>query len=428
MNKKILIVDDQPENLQAIATLLKESHCSFEIMKAPNGSIALKLIEKKIPDLIITDWEMPVMDGIEFIKQLRKDIITVDIPVIMCTGVMLTSENLQTALQAGASDYIRKPVDKIELIARTSSMLQLSDSKQRIKEQNAKLEQQNDEILTINDSLFEKQEIITKQKKSLEITLQEQQKLNERITSSINYAKRIQTAILPSSETIKEILDEYFIFFKPRNILSGDFYWIRKIKQHILLAAVDCTGHGVPGAFMSMLGVSFMNEIVERKEIIEPAQALEELRTKVKATLHQTGKKNDTADGMDIAFCSINTETNRLQYAGAYNPLILIRDNELIEYKATRSPVGFYANEKEFKNIEIQLEKNDLIYLFSDGFPDQFGGENNTKFLTKNFKKLLLEIHKLPISEQELKLATVFQNWKGQEEQTDDIIIFGIKI
>ncbi|MCK5535658.1 MAG: response regulator, partial [Bacteroidales bacterium] len=139
MSKNILIVDDQPKNLQIIADYLKESENSYEIMKAPNGKIALKLVEKKTPDLIITDWEMPVMDGIEFIKQLRKNIITVNIPVIMCTGVMLTSKNLQTALKAGASDFIRKPIDKIELTARTNSMLQLGASQQKLLEQNKTL-------------------------------------------------------------------------------------------------------------------------------------------------------------------------------------------------------------------------------------------------------------------------------------------------
>ncbi len=584
MSKRILIVDDQAENLQVIADILKYDDNSYEIMKAPNGRIALKLISRKIPDLIISDWEMPVMDGIEFIKKLRKDKKTIDIPVIICTGVMLTSENLQTALQAGASDYIRKPVDNIELVARTNSMLQLAASKQIVKMQNSELEQQKEEIMSINDSLFEKQEIITNQKLSLENNLQKQQILNKQlsdknieldkfvkklkqseiiitkkntellklshvvsntdngvmiidktgkiewvnkgftklygftleeftsksdnifkcstntyinnfikdaidnkksvvykvelthknnsklwiqttwspvidkngdlinlvaidaditeikraeckirnqnknITDSINYAKKIQTAVLPSPEIVKKILLEHFIFFKPRNIVSGDFYWIKKVKQFVMLAAVDCTGHGVPGAFMSMLGVSFMNEISEKHEFSKASIFLEELRNKVKLTLKQTGKQNETTDGMDIAFCIINTETNTAQYAGAYNPLIIIRNNKLVEYKATRNPIGFYLKEKKFNNNKISLKKEDLIYHFSDGFNDQIGGEYNRKFMFMNFKNLLLEIHKLPMVEQKQKLARVFDNWKAKEKQTDDVIVLGIKI
>jgi len=252
---------------------------------------------------------------------------------------------------------------------------------------------------------------------------------NRSITDSIEYASRIQTAVLPSDDFAEEILPEHFILFRPRDIVSGDFYWMTKKDNQLIVIAADCTGHGVPGAFMSMLGVSFLNEIVNRHEVISAGAILTQLRSDVKKTLGQEGKEGEAKDGMDIALCIVDLEKMKMQYAGAYNPLYLYRNNELIEVKADRMPIGIYIKEKEsFTNNEIDLQKDDVFYIFSDGFQDQFGGEDGSKFKTKNFKKLLLEIHQKPMDEQRKILDTTVDEWRGKWEQVDDIIVLGVRV
>ena len=252
---------------------------------------------------------------------------------------------------------------------------------------------------------------------------------NESITASIEYAKRIQTAILPSSQYANEILPEHFILFRPRDIVSGDFYWMNKKDDLLIVIAADCTGHGVPGAFMSMLGVSFLNEIVNRHDITSAAVILNNLRADIKKTLGQKGKEGEAKDGMDIALCIVDLKKMKMQYAGAYNPLYLYRNNELMEIKADRMPIGIYVKEKEsFTNNEIDLQKGDVFYISSDGYQDQFGGDRGMKFKTKNYKQLLLEIHQKPMAEQREILNTRIDEWRGKWEQVDDIIILGIRV
>lgn len=262
---------------------------------------------------------------------------------------------------------------------------------------------------------------VVKQKEEIE-------EKNQHITSSIEYASRIQQALLPPEELIQRNLPNHFVLYKPRDIVSGDFYWLKQIDDSIFYATADCTGHGVPGAFMSMLGISFLNEIVNKKHINKPSEILNELRKKVKLSLRQTGKDNESKDGMDIAVCVLNNKNLTLEYAGAYNPVYIVRKGELHEIKATRNPIGIYLREVPFENHKFQLEEGDLIYTFSDGYVDQFGGNENTKFKASKFKKLLLEISDKPLKEQEEILDKTIIEWQGDAEQTDDIIIFGVKL
>jgi serine phosphatase RsbU (regulator of sigma subunit) len=271
------------------------------------------------------------------------------------------------------------------------------------------------------------------QKKRDNILLAEQkekiEKQKEEITDSIKYAKRIQSAVLPSGDFASQILDEYFILFRPRDIVSGDYYWMNKVGNKVVIVAADCTGHGVPGAFMSMLGVSFLNEIVNKNHELIPAEILNQLRAAVKRTLGQTGKDGEAKDGMDIALCVLDTSTMELQYAGAYNPLYLYRNGELLEYKADKMPIGIYVREKEsFTNNVISLEKGDTFYIFSDGYVDQFGGETGGKFKTKAFKELLGQIQSHTMAEQREILNTNIDNWRGKIDQIDDIIVLGVRV
>ncbi len=271
---------------------------------------------------------------------------------------------------------------------------------------------------------------ITKKKMNVELTVQKERvtKQNEEITQSIRYARRIQDAILPSKKMFEENFSEYFVFYKPKNIVSGDFYFLRKINEHIVFAAVDCTGHGVPGAFMSMLGMAFLNDIVRQKEVSKASQILDLLREDVKQSLNQTGKKHEQKDGMDMAVCVINTKTNLLQFAGAHNPLVIIRNNKLIEFKGDRMPVGIHRKEKEFTNHEYTLEKDDKLYVFSDGFVDQLNEKEKSKYKSKRLKNLFLTTSKVNLSEQQKLIEEEFNLWKGNYKQIDDVVIIGVKI
>jgi len=263
----------------------------------------------------------------------------------------------------------------------------------------------------------------------LEAQKAEIEKQKEEITDSIRYAKRIQTAILPSPQWAAEILPEHFILFRPRDIVSGDYYWMNKVGNKIIIVAADCTGHGVPGAFMSMLGVSFLNEIVNKNNNYQANLILNDLRSEVKRTLGQTGKEGEAKDGMDVALVVMDLETMQLQYAGAYNPLYLFRAGELIEIKADKMPIGIYVREKDsFTNNELELQKGDTFYIFSDGYSDQFGGPSGGKFKSKPFKELLGSIQDRSMKDQREILNTHIDDWRGAIDQVDDIIVLGVRI
>ncbi len=267
-------------------------------------------------------------------------------------------------------------------------------------------------------------------KKKMNIQLRESQKeielKNSHITKSIIYASKIQKALLPTENYFKDNFSDSFVIFKPRDIVSGDFYYIRKINDFIVFAAVDCTGHGVPGAFMSMLGASFLDNIIRKQAVTSSSQVLNLMRDEVKRALHQTGKKGEQKDGMDIALCAYNTKTKELQYSGAHNSLVLIRNNELIEYKADRMPIGIHRKEKSFTDNSVKIELGDKIYLYSDGFQDQMGGEENKKYKAKRFKQLLLDTSTYNMLEQKNLIEQEFEKWKADYKQIDDIVILGI--
>jgi len=292
------------------------------------------------------------------------------------------------------------------------------------------VKERTEEIEQSKQKIEEQRDIAYKQKKE--------------ILDSISYAQRIQQAVLPSTQFVEDILLEHFILYRPRDIVSGDFYWMKKINNYVAVVAADCTGHGVPGAFMSMLGSSFLNEIVTRRSLDNASQILNRLRNRVKRSLHQEGKEGEQKDGMDIALIIIDSESLVLQYSGAYNPLYIIRANkdvdskdesidlevrfELIHLKADRQPIGIHLNEKEFTNHVFQLQGGDCLYSFSDGYVDQFGGETGEKFKQKRFKDLLLSVQGKSMFEQKQILEQAFVKWKRDLAQIDDVLVMGIKI
>jgi serine phosphatase RsbU (regulator of sigma subunit) len=252
---------------------------------------------------------------------------------------------------------------------------------------------------------------------------------NKDITASINYSSRIQHAMLPELVEINGLSKKCFILYLPKDILSGDFYWFTQINKKLVISAGDCTGHGVPGALMSMLGISFLEEIVNKREILDSGEILNELRKEVRRALHQTGEIEGTKDGMDISLCVIDNVKKTLQFSGAYNNLYLIRNSELLEYTADRMPIGIFdKTDSNFKRIEIDFFQGDIIYMFSDGYADQFGGPNGKKYKFAPLKSFLLKIHKLPLPKQKQKLEKEFNNWKGISPQVDDVLIMGLKL
>jgi serine phosphatase RsbU (regulator of sigma subunit) len=285
---------------------------------------------------------------------------------------------------------------------------------------------------------------IVMQKNEIEAQRDHANKQKKEITDSIQYAKRIQSAIFPPNEFISKLVQEHFILNKPRDIVSGDFYWLNRIGNRIILAVADCTGHGVPGAFMSILGIAFLNQIINQKKLranrpscdycqnelstLTAADILNELRDQLITALHQTGKSGENKDGMDISLCIIDLKSMDMQFSGAHNPVYLIRNNELIEYKGDKMPIGIQnISSAPFKNKVFKIQKDDRIYLFSDGFIDQFGGTKNKKFMTKNFKNLLIEQHLKPFDEQVQNLNQTIEQWKGEHKQIDDILVFGLR-
>lgn len=251
----------------------------------------------------------------------------------------------------------------------------------------------------------------------------------EEITSSIAYASRIQNAMLPSEELFTGLADDYFLIFKPRDIVSGDFYWFAVDEKNLYFTVADCTGHGVPGAFMSTLGISALNEIVSGNYSLNAGEVLNLLRKKVMDSLHQTGKEGEAADGMDISFCILARDRSLLQFAGAFNPLFIVSNGNLTEYKADRMPIGIHiGGEAPFTNYTIKVKPGDLIYLFTDGITDQFGGPEGKKYKKSNFRRLITDICHLPLNEQKSVLEKEYDKWKGNNDQVDDITIFCIKI
>jgi len=262
--------------------------------------------------------------------------------------------------------------------------------------------------------------IITKQKKEVE-------EKNKDITDSINYAKRIQRALLKEEEYVSKHLPDHFILFKPKDIVSGDFYWAIEKEEYLYFAAVDCTGHGVPGGFMSMLGMAFLNELTKTPAIQTPAEILDELRAKILKELKQTGAENETQDGMDISLMRMNLKTREIQWSGANNPLYVI-DGELKETPADKQPIGYFPSMKPFTNHIVKAGKGSVVYLFSDGYADQFGGPNGKKFKHSRLKEVLLSICEKDMKEQKKILNETFENWKGHLEQVDDILVIGILV
>ena len=321
----------------------------------------------------------------------------------------------------------------------------LSEQKLEISEKNEELNQQAEELQFLNENLHQQNEEITTQRDEIESQKDIIEEIYHHVEESINYATRLQKSILPDNKVLTKYFSDHFVLFKPKDKVSGDFYWWTHIENHTVITAADSTGHGVPGAFMSMLGVSFLREIVQKEYITHPGVILRKLRKEIIKALKQKGETGEQKDGMDMALISVNHETNILQFAGANNPLYIISENQIeglqvienmtkesskffYEIKPDKMPIAIYEKMDKFQTHEIQLQKGDQVFMFSDGFADQFGGPKDKKFKYKPFKKLLLENSKKTLEEQKYTINAAFEDWRNNTEQVDDVVIVSIKV
>lgn len=329
------------------------------------------------------------------------------------TGLRRTKD-FAIAVGSGSYDSEYQPLSEQDelgqslLLMRKNLQEYAEDMEEKVRERTAEVVRQKEEIEKQSDQIAE---------------------LYEQVKDSILYAKRIQEAILPSKEEIDTALKNSMVLFRPKDIVSVDFYWFSEKEDRAIIAAADCTGHGVPGALMSMIGSSLLNEIVNEKGIHEPAEILYALKHGVINALNKQGGGEQTKDGMDIAICSIPKKGNQFEFAGANNPLWMVRKGEIIEYRGDRQPVGFFGDNlmTPYTNHIVEVEPNDVVYIFSDGYADQFGGPNGKKFKYSQFKKLLIENSEKSMGEQKEILNTRIEEWMGHEEQIDDILVVGIR-
>lgn len=307
-----------------------------------------------------------------------------------------------------------------ELVKRSRNSNQLQED----------LAQKKEELSTTVEELNTTNEELNATNEALKLSKELIEEKTVAIQDSIEYAQNIQKALLPHQAKFEALLPTSFIFFSPRDVVSGDFYWITEKNNKIIVAAVDCTGHGVPGAFMSLLGINFLNQIVDLQGITESGEILMKLNNYIQAVLNQ--EKTQNQDGMDMALCVIDKKAQKLHFAGAKNPLYYIQNQELKRIKGSLFPIGgmfMDGIEKAYPQHTIPLEENTMYYIFSDGFQDQFGGMHDKKFTVRSFKELLQNIHQQDMKSQQKQLAETFENWKGSiGEQTDDVLVIGFKI
>jgi len=320
-------------------------------------------------------------------------------------------------LAEGYNEMTQKIHAYVENISKMNQELEekVKERTREVVEQKEEIEAQKEEIEAQLDMATLQRDTISSQK--------------DQILDSIRYAERIQSAILPPVSHLSDQLSDHFILFKPRDIVSGDFYWTSQQDHKISIAVADCTGHGVPGAFLSMLGISSMNEITNRNKDLRASEILEKLRAVMISSLHQTGSKGETQDGIEIALCIIDLKLKTMEYAGANRPLYLISGNSIQHIKPDRMPIGIYDHEVlPFTNHEIKLKKDDSIFLFSDGFVDQLGGPLRKTFRSRKFRKLLLDIKDKSMGDQKDILINTLETWQGDVEQIDDILVIGLRI
>jgi len=403
----ILYIDDEENNLISFKSTFRRE---YNIHVATSGQQGLEIMEQNEIHLVITDQRMAEMTGVEFLGKVM--FLYPDCMRMIMTGFSDMDAIIQAINKGNIYRYIAKPWNREELKITIDSAFEVYNLKNQNKHLIEDLKEAN---LNLEQKVIERTRQI------------EQQSRN--ITDSIHYASRIQTALMLPSEELDRLLPSHFILNKPKDIVSGDYYWVSHKDNRIIVAVADCTGHGVPGAFMSIMGINLLNEIVSKTGTLRANEVLNELRDHLIKSLGQTGHRYEAKDGMEMALCVVDMESKQLQFSGAFRPMYLLRKEELIETKGDRMPIGIYNEEEvSFTNKEIQIQDNDVFYLFTDGYVDQIGGPNKKTFKSRNFKKLLKDIYQRPLKEQKAILEKEHKTWRSDMEQIDDIMIMGVKL
>ncbi len=442
MADKILIVDDEPDLGGMIEQKFRMKVRSGELQFffAGNGEEALKkLNEDPSIEIVFTDINMPVMDGLTLLNKMR-EMHMMQKAVVISAYNDLT--NIRTAMNRGAFDFVTKPIDFDDLnVTLTKALADMKAKKEGMEAKNKlqdalieKTEAQQQMLLLMQ----EKEKLITEQNILLESQVLErtselfQQKelveiRNREMLDSIHYASNVQHAMFPPAVRLQHFFPESFIINIPKDIVSGDFYWFGEINGFALVAIADCTGHGVAGALMSMLGISLLNQLAKETERVNPGEILELLHLRIVDALKQS--ENSLQQGMDIGLAVFSSDRREIIFAGANRPLWLFRNNSCKIFLPDKQPIGgMQLERKKFTNHKIPVEAGDILYLFTDGYADQFGGKEGKKIMTANFRKMILGHLHLPMPEQHLKLKNHFEQWKTGHDQVDDVLVAGIKI
>jgi len=399
-----------------------------------NNALENHELYAKLNDSIFNQQKNQQLTNIEAIYQSEKK--QKEIELLEKTKVLQKTEIKRQTTQKYA--FIIGFASMLLLVVITFySYRKIESQNNLIKKKNEELNMQKEEILSQRDNLQllnvelsqQKEEVITQRD---EISHQNSiiEKHNKKITSSIYYAQRIQKAILPSEANIKTLFPQNFVIFKPKDIVSGDFYWFEKKEDKIYFAAADCTGHGVPGGFMSMLSYNLLNDAINEQHIAKPSEIINFIGKRINKILRQRADDSSVKDGLDLALCCYDSKSMLLEFAGVQSTMFLISNNNIKEYSSDWHPIGepFHDNFFAYSNTEINVTKGDSIYLSTDGYTDQFGGELLKKYTKKQLKEYLLSIHQLSMTKQKEKLENAFETWKGSHEQIDDVLLLGIKL
>ena len=382
-NPKILVIEDNPDNLEHVSSILIKARFQLEI--AVNGLYAMTRLASNNYDLVILDLSKPGINGKDFFSLIKSSSHIEDLPVIFIIPPG-EKKDFMSGMDVGGYDFVSTPINEKELLTRINYQLELKNARYQIKK-------------------------------------------SESFKSSLRYASQIQASLLPSSQLLDDQFSSYFLLSLPLDIVSGDFFWIKRIGKQLFVAVADATGHGVPGAFLSVLGISLLNEITLEDTLEKPGNILNKLRDKVKDSLRSNQFKAEKYNGLDMAICKIDTETNAITFAGANNSVYISQGEKLLELKGDRQPIGSHIRERPFENQHLQLHAGDRIYFSSDCFADQLGGgKHPKKYQSRNFKTLLENISNKQLSNQKEILLEKHMEWRGVQDQVDDILVLGLEL
>lgn len=425
---KVLIIEDELIIAMHLQEILEQD--GYDVVGIINkGEDVLEEYEELNPDVLLVDIMLAdKMTGIDAVRQLKEK----HTPCIIFLTSNSNASMIDEAKKTNPEAFLKKPFEDEQLKATIEFALHSYLENQTYLEKQEKQNQMAQ--MQINELMETQQHLVTAtwRERELKDELQKSKVLietqNKKILDSINYAHRIQKAIIPDDIELKEHLGDYFMFYKPKDVVSGDFPWLFIRDEYVYIAAVDCTGHGVPGAMMSLIGHLLLNDIANDREIKTPGEILNELHKAVVKTLKQDAPGNKAADGMDIAMCRIHKSTNEVVYSGAHRPLYKLTNGEIVQYKGCKYPIGGmqYNGENHFNDHTVKIHPGDSIYFFSDGLPDQFGGPENLKIGPKRIRNTIIENEGAPMESMKAIFDSLFHNWMGVQKQMDDVLLIGI--